>query len=229
VIKPNRDSVQVVLFSIDPWIAYQSYYWIEDFSTLYWNPVQRLYPAFVENWPRYVMTGAVATDVAKKSAQHSLHLHESRTQAPTDFGGEILDTHLKNYREHARAYFGPTTLFPISQLYFDRLRDLKNEVEAQGAEFILFLPPKKNVWVSEYRLTCRDIDSDFVAHLNQALGATKVILSYRLFPEPEEDSLFMDHVHLSATGQRRLSDSVSSVLINTSLIAKQPMHSLTDY
>ncbi len=229
VIKPNRDSVRIVIFSIDPWIAYQSYYWIEDFSTLYWNPVQRLYPAFVGDWPRYVMTGAVATFVAKKSAQHSFRSKTSSTQAPKDFGGEILDTHLKNYREHAREYFGPTTLFPISQLYLDRLSELKREVEAQGAEFILLLPPKKNEWVSEYRSTCRDIDSDFVAHLNQALGPTKVIMSYDLFHQREEDSLFMDQVHLTAKGRQRFSDSVSSVLANTSLILKQPVRPLIDY
>ena len=107
VIAPNRDSVRTVVFSVDPWIAYQAYYWIEDFPTLYWNPIQRLYPATVSNWPRFVMTGAVVTDVAKKSAQHAFGMGAPKTEIPHDFGGEILDIHLKNYREHTREYFGP--------------------------------------------------------------------------------------------------------------------------
>ncbi len=229
VIKPNRDSVRVVVFSIDPWIAYQSYYWIEDFATLFWNPLQRLYPATVDNWPRYVMSGAVATDVVKKSAQHLLHVQGPQIEAPSDFGGEILNVHLKNYREHTREYFGPIWLFPISQLYFDRLRKLKQQVEAQGAEFVLLLPPKKQVWVEGYRNNCRDIDSDFVLHLNQALGATKVIMSYHLFLQSEEDSLFMDHVHMSAEGQRRLSDSLAVQLDQLSRVRKLEVRPLLDY
>jgi hypothetical protein len=229
VIKPNRDSVRVVLFSIDPWIAYQSYYWIEDFPTLYWNPVQRFYPAFVDNWPRYVMSGAVATDVVIKSVKHLLGLKAQSTDAPRDFGGEILDIHLKNYRDHAREYFGPTSLFPISKLYFQRLRELKTEVEAQGAEFVLLLPPKKNVWVNDYSATCRDLDSDFVGYLNKAIGPTKVIMSYHLFAPSLEDSLFMDHVHMSKEGQRRLSDSVANALTSLGSVEKKQVRGLLDY
>jgi hypothetical protein len=229
VVAPNRDSVRVVFFSVDPWIAYQAYYWIEDFSTLYWNPIQRLYPGFVDHWPRYVMSGAVATDVLKKSCTHYFDWQTPNIVVPHDYGGEVLDIHLKNYREHARDYFGPVTLFPISQLYFDRIRELKNDVEAHGAEFVLMLPPKKKFWFEEYAQTCKDIDSDFVSHLNAALDNVKVIGSYQLFKGAIEDSLFMDHVHLSGQGQKRFSDYIAGIVDTLPRIKKSALESLTRY
>jgi hypothetical protein len=230
------DSVKYVVVSVDPWLAYSAYYWIEDFPTVYWNPVQRMYPAFVNNWPRYVMSGAVATDVMKKSAQHALHIQAPNLAVPHDFGGEVLDIHLKNYREHTREYFGPVSLFPISSLYLDRMRELKTEVEKRGAQFILLLTPKKRIWREEYARDCIDIDSDFVNHLSAALGPVRVIGSFALFSEDSalaqgdiEDSLFMDHVHLSGKGQKRLSDYVAEQLKLAKPLSAAPLHSLSTY
>ena len=230
------DSVKYVVVSIDPWLAYSAYYWIEDFPTVYWNPVQRMYPAFVNNWPRYVMSGAVATDVMKKSAQHALDIQAPNLEVPHDFGGEVLDIHLKNYREHAREYFEPVSLFPISSLYLDRMRELKQEVEKNGAQFILLLTPKKRIWQEEYRRDCIDIDSDFVYHLNSALGSVRVIGSFALFQGDVsldrgdvEDSLFMDHVHLSGKGQKKLSDYVAAQLKLVGKLSPSPLRSLSTY
>ena len=136
---------------------------------------------------------------------------------------------MKNFHEHTREYFGNTKVYPISDLYMSRLAMLKESVEKQGATFILYLPPKKAFWRDEYERDCKDIDSDFVSHLNKALGPTRIIGSFAQFAAGPEDSLFIDHVHLTGEGQRRFSDSIAANLPRVLASPPGPIKSLLKY
>ncbi len=212
-IKPAQDSVKIVLMTVDPWIGYQSYDRIEGFPTLYWSPWQRIYTAFDDRYRKYVLAGSFVLDVFNQSAPQLFHDPIFSLEIPEDYGGEVIQRHYKNFSEHTREYFGQTSVYPISEFYLSHLVALKRSVEADGAIFMLVLPPKQSAWLRGYKTSCRSIDSDYVSHLNSLLGPTRVIGSFGLFASPGDDTLlFMDHDHLSREGRRRFTDSVSANL-----------------
>jgi len=221
-IAQKRDSVKIVLMTVDPWIGYQSHDWIEEFPTLYWNPWQRFYAVIDSGFPRSVLSGMIVTEVVKKSIRHFLHSAEPNVEPPGDFGSVAMPLHVKNFKENARGYFGETRVYPVSNLYMSRMAMLKRSVEQQGAKFILVLPPKQRIWLDEYISECHELDSDFVSHLNAALGPTRAIGRFAQFSAFGDDSLFIDHDHLTAEGERRFSDSIAVHL--PEVLASEPKY-----
>jgi len=228
-IAKNRDSVQIVLMTVDPWIAYQSYDWRQRFPTLYWSPWQRVYAIADSGFPRSVLSGMIVTEVVKKSVRQLLHTSIPNINTPVDYGSELMPLHVKKSTAHTRAYFGETTVYPVSELYISRMAMLKRSVEQQGAKFILVLPPKQKIWLDEYQSECSTLDSEFISHLNAALGPTRVIGSFGQFSASGDSTLFIDYVHLGSEGQRRFSDSIAGHL--PEVLASQPkyLNSLSSY
>jgi hypothetical protein len=225
----GRDSVKIVLMGIDPWIAYQSYDWIQEFPTVYWTPWQRLYTLSDSRYPSFVLTGRVLV-----AASHKWISRLFGSQTPTlthtiNFGSLTLLEKPKNFREHTKEYFGETSVFPLSKLYVQRMLELKRVVEKAGSEFVLFLPPKRKIWVKEYDRDCIDLDSELVSVLNGALGPTRMVGSFRQFPSMSDDSIFADHTHLNGIGQRLFSDSVAARLYTVLALKPQYLHSLSAY
>ena len=227
-IAHNRDSIKIVLVSVDPWIGYQSYDWIQEFPTLYWIPGSG-FTALDTVYPHSVLSGMVVTDVIKKSIRQLLKSSQVNIEAPGDYGSQVMSLHVKNFKKTARGYFGETSVYPISELYLSRMALLKHSVEEQGAKFVLLLPPKQSVWVTDYRSECREIDSDFINRMNDVLGPTRVIGSFSQFPSSADNTLFMDHDHLSAEGQRRFSDSIARQLPSVLISKPQLLKALYSY
>jgi hypothetical protein len=227
-IEQKRDSVKIVLMTIDPWLGYESYDWIVEFPTLYWSPWQRVYTVIDSGYPHSVLSGVAVTNVVKKSVRQ-LYASAPSLETPGDYGSVGMPSHVNNLKETARGYFGDAKVYPVSELYMSRMAMLKRSVEQHGATFVLVLPPKQRVWLDGYNSECHELDADFVNHLNAALGPTRVIGSFAQFSANGDDTLFVDHDHLTTEGARRFSDSIALHL--PKVLASKPayMHSLSTY
>ncbi|MEO6939606.1 MAG: hypothetical protein ABI444_05640 [Candidatus Kapaibacterium sp.] len=232
-LKHASDSVRVVLYGVDPWIFSEKYYQAENYTMLLWSPLQRAEIELDRQFPDYVreeaFRGVVFTRVLKQVRNNRGHIAMEVDTAPPDYGAEVLRFKPKNFWDKPAEYFKPYPFFSFATIFLERLRMLKQEVEAKGAEFVIVLPPKRHGWYAEYANDCAEVDHDFAKLLNQYLGPVKVIGSFQLPKSEKEQSLFMDDIHLGEQGQQYFSREVAGLVKNLHAIRASPVKPLAAY
>jgi hypothetical protein len=206
--KQTLSKSKIVIYGLDPWIFSDVYYGSDYFATLHFSLFQAFYqavhPSDLKHLNLAAFGGPSFLTVLHGLLTYQARLDQPIPQIPDDYGGRILQGRPSNYSRAARIreYFGSYPIYGISDLYVERFAELKKQVEASGATFLLLLPPKRAKWSESYRGDCADIDSDLVSKLNSHLGPAKVFGSFDLVPPALESQYFQDDFHLGEAGQR---------------------------
>lgn len=218
----------LVLYGMDPWIFYEQYYRNNDFMRLHWSYRQRIEHvrrAYRSGKPDIgLLTGTYSRRVLKRVAENWWWPRDAMFRG-RDNGSHVLRRAPSvGRRAFARGFFGDTSLFPLSDIYVERLARLKEQVEAHGGVFVLVFPPKTRAWVESYRTTCSDLDHELAEAVRERLGPVRTIGSYRLFSN--QTPYFVDHVHLSERGRRAFSEFIGESLSDLSAQSPRELSSL---
>ncbi|HZK75730.1 MAG TPA: hypothetical protein VFD13_02370, partial [Candidatus Kapabacteria bacterium] len=164
--RPTLSRAKIVVYGLDPWILSAIYYSSDDFTSLHYSLWQAFYQAVHPPGLRHLNLAAFGGP-ALLNVVHGIQTYHARVDQPIppippDYGAKVLYGRPLNYThaDRVREYFGTYPTYGISELYLERFAELKRQVEAAGATFVLLLPPKRSKWSESYRRDCRDIDSD---------------------------------------------------------------------
>ena len=224
--KQVLSKAKIVIYGLDPWIFSDVYYGSDYFASLHFSLWQAFYQAVHPSDLKHLNLAAFGGP-SFLTVLHGLLTYHARVdqpipQIPEDYGARILRGKPYNYSRAARIreYFGSYPTYSISDLYLERFAELKKNVEATGATFVLLLPPKREKWAVSYRNDCTDIDSDLVSKLNWYLGPTRLFGSFDLIPSSLQSQYFQDDFHLGESGQRYFSKWIAEHL--NEVLRKEP-------
>jgi len=235
----KKRETALIFYVLDPWILTERYYLNDNFTIMHWSLLQRLYfylPGILIDpiTKKKIITGTVVQQVLTTILDNLLKKENPRPetlQIPENFGAKINLNKLKKNNKpiDIRAWFEPFKLFPFSQLHLKSLKKLKDDIENSGGKFILVLPPYTKKLQEEYQKTCPDIERIFSEKLNQVMGPTKIIGSFKLIDTDKEEQYFADTVHLNQAGQQYFSKFLSLWIKNKDFGKPKKIQQLLSY
>ena len=221
------DSVKIVVYGFDPWIFSKKYYTFDLRVQVLWNLKERWY-AFRKFNPRCAILGGEMYTIIK--SVHNLFFKPAYTllDIPEDNVAKVLKQIPKNFSQPVSEWF-IYDYFSMSDLQIKYIAKLQQAVEQSGAQFVLFLPPKKTEWLDDYRSTCSHIDEDLISRCNVHLGDSNIIGSFNSMPEPLQSKFLNDGVHLNENGQNYVSKQFANILQKMKSIKKEPLRASYEY
>ena len=221
------DSVKIVVYGFDPWIFSNKYYIFDSRVQILWNMKERWY-AFRNFNPRCAILGGEMFTISKSIRNLLFKPAYTSMDVPEDNGAKVLKRIPKNFSQPVSEWF-IYDYFSMSDLQIKYIARLKRAVEQSGAQFVLFLPPKKTEWLDDYRHTCSHIDEDLISRCNAHLGDSNIIGSFNSIPEPLQSKFLNDGVHLNENGQNYVSKQFANILQEIKSLTKEPLYSTYEY
>ncbi|CAA6812743.1 MAG: Unknown protein [uncultured Sulfurovum sp.] len=152
--------------------------------------------------------------------------NRSRTNGYSALKHKKFNTYSK--RKVSKQVYEPLELFPVSEHGIKYLKELKEELERQGTDFIFVFTPTYT-WQKIYANEAKAYDNMLIEMLNKHLGKSKVIGS--LWPEDFNLSYedFKDDTHLAHSGALKFTQKVFGNINTHSNIKSQILKNTYTY
>jgi hypothetical protein len=203
--KSNFKDTKVFFYTLEPWIFQRKYYVYSNFEKLYWT---------YEEWNFFSKLYSINNNYFNKINLLYGAFTRSKSNISEDFGYKKLECHKFDFfkKEILEERFSDKVNknYGISKFQLKYLKKLKNEINKDGAEFILvYVPNDYSYYESnvKYNEKYNDLLSE---ELSKSLGKTKQIG----FFNPKEIGLtnayFADAYHMCHDGAIKFSRYLST-------------------
>lgn len=203
-------------YSIEPWVFSIKYYQYKLYEKVLWTQEEWKY--YMPHWDYYFSYKTSLYELAlsyryKKTTISNYgyfpkYYSKKRFKAATK---ESVITFFKDKLHDNKA---------ISEFQINYLNKLKNEIQKNGAKFILLYIPNHYSYINNINLYNKPYTKKFATMMNDALGETIQYGSFcpQDFNLTQED--FFDQYHLSDSGARKYTHYIEKILQQKQLLKK---------